>query len=356
MINQIEPVITEEDILSVDEYLRSGGWLTEHSLTKKLEKEISDYLERSYAVAVPNGTVAIYMALKIQGLGPGDRVVVPNITMIATINAVIWAGAEPVLVDVDENLCMSVDLLKTVNKPDAVIFVPLNGRTGNGLQIEEWCLENGVILIEDSAHALGSQYSEKKCGSLGNMSILSFTPHKIITSGQGGLILTDDEDSYTKMSDYKSFNRTEEASDIHKGFGLNFKFTDLQSSLLLSQLARLDSLIESKKSIYSTYVEYTTLSEERYLKFQDFETPWFIDYLLMKDEEQDKYRDLLLEKNIQIRKGYPPLSSQPMFREVERTDLTYSEEIANRIVWLPSSTNLSKDDLKLVSSSLDLLN
>ena len=249
MINQIEPVITEEDILSVDEYLRSGGWLTEHSLTKKLEKEISDYLERSYAVAVPNGTVAIYMALKIQGLGPGDRVVVPNITMIATINAVIWAGAEPVLVDVDENLCMSVDLLKTVNKPDAVIFVPLNGRTGNGLQIEEWCLENGVILIEDSAHALGSQYSEKKCGSLGNMSILSFTPHKIITSGQGGLILTDDEDSYTKMSDYKSFNRTEEASDTHKGFGLNFKFTDLQASLLLSQLARLGSLIESKKSI-----------------------------------------------------------------------------------------------------------
>ena len=356
MINQIEPVITEEDILSVDEYLRSGGWLTEHSLTKKLEKEISDYLERSYAVAVPNGTVAIYMALKIQGLGPGDRVVVPNITMIATINAVIWAGAEPVLVDVDENLCMSVDLLKTVNKPDAVIFVPLNGRTGNGLQIEEWCLENGVILIEDSAHALGSQYSEKKCGSLGNMSILSFTPHKIITSGQGGLILTDDEDSYTKMSDYKSFNRTEEASDTHKGFGLNFKFTDLQASLLLSQLARLDSLIESKQSIYSTYVENTTLSEERYLKFQDFETPWFIDYLLMKDEEQDKYRDLLLEKNIQIRKGYPPLSSQPMFREVERTDLTYSEEIANRIIWLPSSTNLSKDDIKLVSSSLDLLN
>ena len=356
MINQIEPVITEEDILSVDEYLRSGGWLTEHSLTKKLEKEISDYLERSYAVAVPNGTVAIYMALKIQGLGPGDRVVVPNITMIATINAVIWAGAEPVLVDVDENLCMSVDLLKTVNKPDAVIFVPLNGRTGNGLQIEEWCLENGVILIEDSAHALGSQYSEKKCGSLGNMSILSFTPHKIITSGQGGLILTDDEDSYTKMSDYKSFNRTEEASDTHKGFGLNFKFTDLQASLLLSQLARLDSLIESKQSIYSTYVENTTLSEERYLKFRNFETPWFIDYLLMKDEEQDKHKDLLLEKNIQIGKGYPPLSSQPMFQEVERTDLTYSEEIANRIIWLPSSTNLSKDDIKLVSSSLDLLN
>ena len=98
MINQIEPVITEEDIASVDEYLRSGGWLTEHSLTRKLEKEISDYLERRYAVAVPNGTVAIYTALKTQGLGPGDRVVVPNITMIATINAVIWAGAEPVLI------------------------------------------------------------------------------------------------------------------------------------------------------------------------------------------------------------------------------------------------------------------
>lgn len=356
MINQIEPVITEEDIDSVDKYLRSGGWLTEHSLTRKLEEEISEYLGRNHAVAVPNGTVAIYMALKTQGLGPGDRVAVPNITMVATINAVIWAGAAPVLVDVDENLCMSIDLLKKVNKPDAVIFVPLNGRTGNGLEIEEWCLENGVILIEDSAHALGSEYSEKKCGSLGDMSILSFTPHKIITSGQGGLLLTDDEDSYQKMYDYKSFNREEEASDFHKGFGLNFKFTDLQASLLLSQLERLDYLIESKKSIFSKYVEKTTLSEGRYLKLRDFETPWFVDYLLMEGQEQETYRDSLLKQNIQIRKGYPPLSFQPMFREVERTGLTYSEEIAKRIVWLPSSTNLSEDDINLVSSSLNSLN
>ena len=118
----------------------------------------------------------------------------------------------------------------------------------------------------------------------------------------------------------------------------------------------LEILIESKKSIFSKYVEKTTLSEGRYLKLRDFETPWFVDYLLMEGQEQETYRDSLLKQNIQIRKGYPPLSFQPMFREVERTGLTYSEEIAKRIVWLPSSTNLSEDDINLVSSSLNSLN
>ena len=356
MINQIEPVITEEDIANVDEYLRSGAWLTEHILTKKLEKEISEYLGRSYGVAVPNGTVAIYLALKARGIGLGHRVAVPNITMIATINAVIWAGADPVLIDVDESLCMSFESLKKITTPEAVIFVPLNGRTGNGLEIEKWCSENEILLIEDSAHALGSEYTEKKCGSLGEMSILSFTPHKIITSGQGGLVLTDDEVLYTKMYDYKSFNRKEDSSDWHKGFGLNFKFTDLQASLLLSQLTRLDSLIESKKFIYSLYTSNASYPKDRYLSFQDHETPWFVDFLLVEGEEQDTYKEFLHKRNIEIRKGYPPLSMQQMFKETERTDLTYSEEIAKKIIWLPSSINLSEADIKVVSSSLESFN
>ena len=206
MINQVEPNISSEDMESVSRYMQSGSWITEHKLTKDLEDKVATYVDRKYAVAVPNGTIAIYLALIASGIRDGHKVAVPNITMIATINAIIWAGAEPVIVDVDNTLCMSLDSLKKVPEINAVIFVPLNGRVGSGLEIQEYCKDKDIILIEDSAHALGSSYLNQKCGSLGSLSIFSFTPHKIITMGQGGMVLSDDENLYQKLIDIKTFN------------------------------------------------------------------------------------------------------------------------------------------------------
>ena len=226
MINQVEPNISSEDIESVSQYIQSGSWITEHKLTKELEDKVASYVDRKYAVAVPNGTIAIYLALIASGIREGHKVAVPNITMIATINAIIWAGAEPVIVDVDNTLCMSLDSLKKVHEVNAVIFVPLNGRVGSGLEIQKYCKDKDIILIEDSAHALGSSYLNQKCGSLGSLSIFSFTPHKIITMGQGGMVLSDDEILYQKLIDIKTFNREKDKSDVHRGFGLNFKITD----------------------------------------------------------------------------------------------------------------------------------
>ena len=165
-INQVEPNISEQDIQRVSDYMSSGAWITEHALTKELEEKIADFVGRKYAIAVPNGTIAIYLSLLAAGLTEGKRVAVPNITMIATINAILWAGAEPVIIDLNERLCMSLKSLQTVDKLDGVIYVPLNGRTEDGLAIEEYCNERSITLIEDSAHALGSQYQDRMCGSL----------------------------------------------------------------------------------------------------------------------------------------------------------------------------------------------
>ena len=216
-INQVEPNISEQDIQKVSDYMSSGAWITEHALTKELEEKIAHFVSRKYAIAVPNGTIAIYLSLLAAGLTEGKRVAVPNITMIATINAILWAGAEPVIIDLNERLCMSLKSLQTVDKLDGVIYVPLNGRTEDGLAIEEYCKERNITLIEDSAHALGSQYQDRMCGSLGSMSVFSFTPHKIITMGQGGLVLTDDDSLYEYLLDLKTFNRSKDKSDWHDG-------------------------------------------------------------------------------------------------------------------------------------------
>ena len=351
MINQVEPNISSEDIESVSQYMQSGSWITEHKLTKELEDKVASYVDRKYAVAVPNGTIAIYLALVASGIREGHKVAVPNITMIATINAIIWAGAEPVIVDIDNNLCMSLDSLKKVPDINAVIFVPMNGRVGSGLEIQEYCKDKDIILIEDSAHALGSSYLNQKCGSLGSLSIFSFTPHKIITMGQGGMVLSDDENLYQKLMDVKTFNREKDKSDVHKGFGLNFKITDLQSSLGLSQLSKLEEFIKMKKNLHRKYSNYIN---DKYLKsFSEYETPWFIDFYCNGEDQREELHLYLKQKNIETRFSYPSLSSQSYLQNIEKTDLTFSEKVSNNILWLPSSTNLTREDVEYVSSAVN---
>ena len=351
MINQVEPNISSEDMESVSRYMQSGSWITEHKLTKDLEDKVATYVDRKYAVAVPNGTIAIYLALIASGIRDGHKVAVPNITMIATINAIIWAGAEPVIVDVDNTLCMSLDSLKKVSEINAVIFVPLNGRVGSGLEIQEYCKDKDIVLIEDSAHALGSSYLNQKCGSLGSLSIFSFTPHKIITMGQGGMVLSDDENLYQKLIDIKTFNREKDKSDVHKGFGLNFKITDLQSSLGLSQLSKLEEFIKMKKNLHR---QYSNNLNDKYLKsFNEYETPWFIDFYCISENQREELYLYLKQKNIETRFSYPSLSNQSYLQNIEKTDLTFSEKVSNNILWLPSSTNLSREDVEYVSSAVN---
>ena len=351
-INQVEPNISEQDIQKVNDYMSSGAWITEHALTKELEKKIADFVDRKYAVAVPNGTIAIYLSLLAAGLTKGKRVAVPNITMIATINAILWAGAEPVIIDLNERLCMSLKSLQTVEKLDGVIYVPLNGRTEDGIAIEEYCNEKDIILIEDSAHALGSQYQNKMCGSLGSMSVFSFTPHKIITMGQGGLVLTDEDNFYEYLVELKTFNRSKDKSDWHDGFGLNFKITDLQSALGLSQFEKINEFIKIKKEMFQLYIN--KITSYKFINFFDYETPWFVDLICESERDRDNLKDLLEREDILTRESYPALSKQSFLQSVEKTNLKLSENISENILWLPSSTNLTKNQLEKVSGKIEI--
>ncbi len=348
-IFQVKPDLDKSDIDSVVNYLNSGGWLTEHKITESFEKEIKDYVDRKSAFSVPNGTIAIYLSILASGIKKGSRVAVPNLTMIATINAVLWAESIPVLVDVDETLCMSYEKLTEVNDLDAVIFVPLNGRTGEGEKIEQWCEKNNILLIEDSAHALSSSYSNKKCGSLGDLSIFSFTPHKIITMGQGGMILTNNKEYAENIFNLKTFNRSKDKLDWHDGFGLNFKITDIQASLGLSQFKKLDKFSKGKKRKWEIYKEEINTEKIEFIPFNDKEVPWFFDIVCMNKKHKENIQNSLEKMNIETRNCYPPLSLQKYLKNIEKTNLDYSENISENILWLPSSNNLEEIDIKEIS-------
>lgn len=350
--NQVEPNISEKDIQMVNDYMSSGAWITEHALTKELEDKIADFVGRKYAIAVPNGTIAIYLSLLAAGLTEGKRVAVPNITMIATINAILWAGAEPVIIDLNERLCMSLKSLQTAEKLDGVIYVPLNGRTEDGIAIENYCNEKNIILIEDSAHALGSKYQDKMCGSLGSLSVFSFTPHKIITMGQGGLVLTDDDNFYEYLIGLKTFNRSKDKSDWHEGYGLNFKITDLQSALGLSQFEKINEFIKVKKEMFKIYDK--EIVNYNFINFLEYETPWFVDLICESEIDRDTLKSLLEETaNILTRESYPALSKQGFLKSVEKTNVEFSENISKKILWLPSSTNLIKDQIEEIANKIE---
>ena len=352
-INQVQPLVTKNDAKAVYDYLLSGGWVTEHRVTKDFEDKIKEFVNRKHAVAVPNGTIAIYLALLASGIKKGDRVAVPNITMIATVNAIIWAGATPVLIDVEKDLTMSFEKLTYTPKLKAVIFVPLNGRTSNGAEIELWCKEKNIILIEDSAHALGSKYSNGKfCGNLGDLSVFSFTPHKIITTGQGGMVLTNNKKFEKELIKIKTFNRRKDKIDWHDGFGLNFKITDMQSALGLSQFSSLNKRIEHKRKIHGLFQKV----KSDYFKIGSFlnhEVPWFIDLTSNTKKDLNKLKGLLSKNNIETRTSYPALSKQKYLRDISNQDLSYSEKIHEKILWLPSSSDLDEKSITKIVKKIN---
>lgn len=335
MINQIEPYIEEKDVNAVTEYLRSGGWLTEHNITEQFEKSISNFVGAKYCSLVPSGTVGLILSLMASGIGKGMRVGVPVLTMIATVNAIISVGAEPVYLDANYVIPDNVN---------AVIHVSLNGRSMLIDRVVKECEKRGILLIEDSCQSFGSSYIGKQLGTFGNVGVYSFSPHKIITTGQGGAIITNDKTIHRNIELLKDFGREQNGIDFHPYFGVNAKFTDLQSSIGLSQLKSIGERVHKKRYIYGKY--YCNLPEIMY-SLDEGETPWFVTVCVDNPESLAEY---LFSYGIMTRPMYPLVTSQPIYKRYEKYPI--SEKISKTRLWLPSSLNLKDDEIDYVSDKV----
>jgi perosamine synthetase len=351
-IHQVQPYITEKEKNAVVDYLNSGGWITEFRETQKFEEMIANFVGMKYAIVVSSGTAALYLSLLAAGIGPGDKVLVPNYTMIATPNVVVWTGAEVVLVDVEEDtLCMDIEKASVDASTKAVMYVSINGRSGDMKKVVDFCSRNKLCLIEDACQALGSFHDKKPLGTFGDLGIFSFTPHKIITTGQGGAIVTNEEKLYRSIKKLKDFHREKPATDLHDGIGFNFKFTDLQAALGLEQMKTIDFRISRKREIFRLYD--SNLLEIKEIEFPltnlQYTTPWFIDSLLPSMKVRDRLREYLKGKGIDSRPYYPPISHQKMYSsKYANRDLSVSEDMAVRGLWLPSSIGLSKEKINYI--------
>jgi perosamine synthetase len=351
-INQMEPWIGAEEKQAVVAYLDAGGWLTEFQRTREFERAIADYVGARYCSVVSNGTVSLYIALVGLGIGPGDEVLVPDYTMIASANAVKLAGATPVFVDVlRDNLCMDMELAQKAltKKTKAVMYVSLNGRSGDMTQVRSFCDGHGVELIEDAAQSLGSFFGAKHLGTFGRVGSFSFSAPKVITTGQGGALVTDDEEIYNQILKIRDFGRRTSGVDYHEVVGYNFKFTDLQAVIGIEQMKKVPWRAARKKEIFSLYrTELAGVSQVEFLATDLGNTsPWFIDILV---PDTEGLRCYLKQQGIGSRLFYPAIHSQPAY--MVAGSYPCAEHASAHGLWLPSSSFLTDEDIRRVCAAI----
>lgn len=353
----MQPLFKEEDKNALKKYIDSDAWFTEHEVTRSFETQVSDFTKSKYCIAVNNGTISLTLILQALGIGPGDEYIVPNYTMIATANCGIPLGAKPVFVDVEEEtFCIDIKQVEKsiTSQTKALLFVNANGRypTYPIQQLIDLCKNYGLYFIEDAAQGLGSYYPDgTHVGTLGIAGSLSFSMPKIITTGQGGMILTDNEDLATKFKALKNFGRSEGGLDIHDTIGYNYKITDIQATLGVTQMKQLPERIVRKKEIYNRYwANLLELSQKGVALFKSndvqYTAPWFYE-LMVENDKRDELKMYLKSKGIGSRDMYPPINEQVAYQVAG--NFPVSKKIGRTGLWIPSFVQLTNEEIDYVS-------
>lgn len=319
-----------------------GGYITEFKKTKEFAQIIADFTGSKYCSILSNGTVTMTAALIAMGIGIGDEVVVPDYTMIATANAVLMAGARPVFCDVEKKtMCIDLDGLKSAATPrtKAIMLVSINGRYPLQFQsLVEFCKSKGIRIIEDAAQSLGSFHKGQHAGTFGDVGSFSFSMPKIVTTGQGGALVTNNEELYRKIELVRNFGRENAGIDKHIFFGVNFKFTDLQAVVGIEQMKKLQERISLKKNIYRQLRDrLATLPQVEFLETGNEVTPWFNDIIV---NERNELQSFLKNKMIGSRPFYPALHTQAPYNLPQGLHPN-AEFLADHGLWLPSYAQLS---------------
>lgn len=355
-IVQMRPLFGEEEKRAICEYMDEDGFITEFKRTEQFEQMIAQYTGAKHCIVVNNGTISLTLAAMAVGVEAGDEVIVPNYTMIATPNSIKMFGAIPVFVDVEpETLCLDIEKVKMALTPKtrAIMLVSANGRYPKAgiAAFEELARQRNLLLIEDAAQSLGSFYPDgRHIGRTGLVGSFSFSAPKIISTGQGGALITDDDAIASKLRRLKDFGRSGGGNDIHDSIGYNFKFTELQACIGIEQMKKLPERVKRKKEIWDRYAKNlsTTPGIQLFSHNLEYTSPWFIDSLV---QNRDGLIGYLKEQGIGSRVMYPPINKQKAYSETGE-HLT-SNNIGQNGLWLPSSVQLTDSDIDRICTVIN---
>jgi perosamine synthetase len=351
LIAQIEPWVDQSELRELTRVIDST-FLTEHELTREFESMTAQLTGAKHAVAVCNGTMALFTCLKAMGIGPGDEVIVPNFTFIASANAVVLAGATPVLCEVREDtFCIDVARAEKLvtGRTKAVMPVHLYGQSADMPEVMAFAQRHGFQVLEDAAESIGVRYDGRHVGTFGEMGILSYYGNKTITCGEGGIVLTNDDALAKAAYRIKNYGRDHKGTYIHETIGFNFSFTDLQAAIGIAQMKKVSAIISKKREIHDRYVKELQHVERFRPVYVDPRCEpvfWFTSFLC---EHPEALSSFLREQNIQTRRFFLPLHQQPCYADgkhirVTGGDFRISESIYRQGISLPSSYSLTEND------------
>jgi perosamine synthetase len=353
-----QPSITEKEIANVTDAVRSGWVSSLGPYILEFERRFAEFCGTRFALTTSNGTTGLHLALLACGIGQGDEVIVPDLTFIATANAVAYTGATPVMVDIDaETLCISAVAIERAITPrtKAIMPVHLYGHPADMDAINEVARRHGLIVIEDAAEAHGAEYRGRRVGSLGRCGVFSFYGNKIITSGEGGMITTDDEALYQKARRLRDHAMSPTKRYWHEEIGYNYRMTNLQAALGVAQLERIDELMSRRREIMGWYEN--GLGGRRGLRLNR-NAPWArnVYWMIclevdgMTEASRQELMELLREAGVDSRPYFYPVSDMPVY---PAADTPIAHRLSHSGINLPSYVDLTPRDVQFVCAQVD---
>lgn len=356
------PDLDESDVQAVVEVLRSGR-LALGPRAEEFERLICEYVGVKHAVSVSSGTAALHLIVRALGIGPGDEVLVPSFTFAASVNVILYEGAAPVFVDVDpETYCIDPHDLerKITPRTKAVMAVDVFGHPAEWDDVLKIAERHGLKVIDDSCEALGAEYKGKKVGRFGDAAAFAFYPNKQITTGEGGIVVTSDEEIARLCRSMRNQGRGEMGAWLeHERLGFNYRLDEMSAALGVSQFRRLESFLAKREQVAGWYTER--------LAGRDWVRPpvvkpyvrmsWFVYVVtLAEGVDRDGVVRALEEEGVPCRGYFSPIHLQPYVRERYGTgegELPVTESVARRTIALPFHNNLRLDEVEFVVDALE---
>lgn len=356
-----KPHLSRDEARMVQSCITSTWISSKSPWVDKFEKLYAKHVSKTrYAASVNSGTSALFLALKALNIGPGDEVILPTFTMIATVNAIVWTGATPVLVDCtsqeDWNMNVQEVERKITSKTKAIMPVHIYGYMCDMEPLEALAKKHNLYIVEDAAEAMGSEYHGKRAGSFGTLSCFSLYANKIITTGNGGMVCTNNKELYSLIKKLAFFDFNEKTHFKHLLFGYNLVLSGIQGALGCAQVKKFGSLVEKRRRIYSWYSKHIRNAQSSIMPVPQNQNPnyWF-PAILFKTSTMKKEAIRLLNKNgMESRDFFIPVHNQPIYKDVfKKIDFPSADYFAAHGLLLPSFHTLSERDVIRISRLLN---
>lgn len=360
-ISIAEPVFNGNEKKYLMECIDTGWVSANGRFVNEFQNKFADYCGSKYAIACANGTVTLMLIMKALNIGPGDEVIMPTLTYVATANAVASCGAKPVFVDSDPdtwNVDPAAIEAAITHNTKAIIPVHLYGLACDMTAIMDISIRYGIPVVEDAAEAHGAIWDGKRVGSIGKIGSFSFFGNKIITCGEGGMIVTDDDDLYRRMNLLKAQGMDSKKRYWHVIRGYNYRMTNMQAAVGLGQLEKIDWHIAERRRVADIYKRMLNEKLGGYVKVQKVDNSenhvYWMNSIILTDKvkkTRDEVMDEMEQANIEMRPLFYPMHIMPVYRDVD-LNLPVAEKLAERGINLPSHSGLDEEKIGYIVDNL----